>query len=157
MADAPSGGFDATAAATRIAELDVAIARADAAIEQAKAERASIEESLLEYVASTGADQWRVTVTGPDGTPERRTVSPRTDRWAFLDKDAATQEQAVRLLRRHIPELVKVGWNAQTISALFREADRAIEAGQPDPIPASVRRCFRIDARQSIRTIKSTK
>lgn len=155
MSDAP--GFDATAAATRIAELDVAIARADAAIEQAKAERTQIEEALLDYVAATGADQWRVTVTGPDGVPERRTVSPRVDRWAFLDKDAATQEQAVRLLRRHYPELVKVGWNAQTISAVFREARRAIDAGHPDPIPASVRRCFRIDERQSIRSNKSTK
>ena len=53
MSDAP--GFDATAAATRIAELDVAIARADAAIEQAKAERTQIEEALLDYVAATGA------------------------------------------------------------------------------------------------------
>lgn len=148
-----AGALDAPAVARRIAELDVAITIANATIDDAKAERATLETTLLDYIATAGVDQFRVTVTGPDGAPMRRVVSPRTDTWAFPEDKA----RALRALRRHYPDLVNPTWNAQTISAVFREADRAIEAGNTDPIPAAVRKAFYIDRRPSIRTTKAPK
>lgn len=149
---------DGPKTARRIAELDVTIAEHNAAVEAAKAERSDLERDLLDYIAEEGVDSFRVeiTITGPDGKPTRvkRTVSPRTDTWAFpLDGD---QPRALRALRRHFPEIVKPGWSAQTISAIFREADRTIAAGNPDPIPPGVRRAFTLDRRLSIRTTKTS-
>lgn len=145
--------------AKRIATLDVLIAHHTSAIEAAKEERAALEASLLDYIAETGVDSLRVTVEvtipgEPTPTVAKRTVSPRTDIWAFpLDGD---QARAIRVLRRHYPEIVKPRWSAQTISAIFREADRAIESGQPDPIPVGIRRAFTVDRRLTIRTTKTS-
>lgn len=155
MTTPPLAGVDL---AKRIAALDVKIAQAKADEERAKEERANLESRLLDYMADTGIDRLTVTIDTPneDGTTtqQKRTVSPRSETWAFpLDGDT---DRAVRALKRHMPDLIKPRWNAQTISAVFREAERAIEAGQPDTIPPLVRKAFTLDRRLSIRTTKTS-
>lgn len=126
------------ALASKMVRIDAAIKAAAAELDRLKANRAEVEETLLEQFAAAGVSSLKV-----DG----KTVSLRRDLYArILDADRLHDE----LTAAGYGDLIEAKVNSARLSALVREFDRG-EAECPgalaDVVTASERYSIRVTSR----------